>query len=269
MINNKRLIDAFCYNNEESVLQIRLKELDPIVDYFVLVESTRSQSLLPKPLYFEENKQKFKPYLHKIVHVKITELPELSTLWTFENFQRDCISAGLEHLRISDEDIVMISDLDEIPNREVLKAAIPTLQDILVCEMNYYTYFLNLQVIGKVWNGTVITTGKKTKEMSPHPIIKLRDTISEDKLIKNAGWHCGYQGGEESVYRKYFSCVEPFSKNGIPARKEFSKIFTERAKDGGSFIFCDNLARTDLKLQKVDISTLPQSAIDYPNMLLK
>ena len=52
--------DCFIFYNELDLLEIRLKTLDSVVDHFVLVEATKTHRGKDKPLYFEENKERFK-----------------------------------------------------------------------------------------------------------------------------------------------------------------------------------------------------------------
>lgn len=254
------IIDSFTFFNELDILEIRLNELNDIVDYFILVEATKTQSLIDKPLYFEENKKRFHKFLNKIIHIKVSKIPNIENAWTFENYQRSCIGVGLEHLQVSKDDILLLSDVDEIPKSEILKLSFNSNEEYLVCQMMYNVYYLNLNAFTIPWNGTAIIKGGLVLEniKNIHPLIKRRDNIGEDKKIKNAGWHFGYQGGSEMVFKKYFSCVEPFSKNGIPDKPVFQSLFQSRAKDGGSFIFSDNIGKTDIPLKKVEITSLPK-----------
>lgn len=250
------IIDCFTFWKELDILEIRLNELYSTVDYFVLVEATHTQSLQPKPLYFEENKQKFSKFLDKIIHIKVENTVDISQYpWAFENYQRSCISQGLNQLNLDDNDIVLISDVDEIPSANALKNYLPNLNEILCFGMTYNVYYLNLIMRHKVWTGTVATKWKFAKQIDPHPLIKIRDRLPQNLIIPNTGWHLGYQGGEEIIFEKYFSCIEPFNKNDIPSKELFSQIFKEYARNGGCFIFCDNLSRKDLTLDQIEIKS--------------
>jgi len=70
-----RIFDCFAFFNELDLLEIRLNELDPVVDKFILVESTRTFQKQFKPLYFNENKERFKKFLPKIEHVIVDHFP--------------------------------------------------------------------------------------------------------------------------------------------------------------------------------------------------
>jgi beta-1,4-mannosyl-glycoprotein beta-1,4-N-acetylglucosaminyltransferase len=252
------IVDTFTFFNEFDILDIRLHELNDLVDYFVLVEAAFTQSLKPKPFFFGDNKKRFEKFLPKIIHVQVQEIPKIDSLWTFEIYQRNCISIGLQQLKLKQEDTVLISDVDEIPRREVLQQTLPELKDVLVYAFGYHVYYLNLKVIDNPWKGTVAVTGTTATNNPPHSLIKVRDIIDVARVRYDAGWHLGYQGGKEIIYGKYFSCVEPMNKAAIPTKEVFDTVFKECARDGGNFIFCDDLSKKHLKLQECPIEVLPQ-----------
>ena len=72
------IYDCFIFFNELDLLEIRLSELYNYVDYFVIVEANKTFKGKSKPFYFEENKQKYKKYLDKIIHVKVYDMPKSS-----------------------------------------------------------------------------------------------------------------------------------------------------------------------------------------------
>lgn len=268
------IIDCFTFWKEFDILEIRLNELYDTVDYFVLVEAAYTQSLIPKPFYFEDNKNRFSKFLDKIVHVKVSDKIDISSNpWAFENFQRRCIMNGLQQLQIKHDDYILVSDVDEIPSSECIKNLLPNMQGIMCFGMTYHVYYLNLVMKHKLWPGTVaIKAGDLNCDT--HSLIKIRDRLPHHLIPCDTGWHLGYQGGKDIVFEKYFSCIEPFDKkNGIPDRELFNKIFDERIKDGGSFIFTDNLQNTNLKLYKIDNSKLPKHIINnmdhYKSLLIE
>lgn len=71
-----KIYDVFTFFNELDLLEIRLNILDPYVDYFVIVEATETFSGYPKPLYYEENKERFKKWKDKIIHYVIDDTPK-------------------------------------------------------------------------------------------------------------------------------------------------------------------------------------------------
>src|SRR5690349_6357108 len=108
------IIDGFIMYNELDLLEVRLYELEPVVDKFVLVEATHTHQGREKPLYFDENKSWFNKYnvQHIIIPTKFPKNPTAQQVWENEIWQRDHIADGFTTFR---DDIGMVSDIDEIP----------------------------------------------------------------------------------------------------------------------------------------------------------
>ena len=66
-----KIIDCFLFFNELDLLKLRLIETYDIVDYFILVESSVTFSGIKKDFIFEQNKDMFKLYLDKIIHIQV------------------------------------------------------------------------------------------------------------------------------------------------------------------------------------------------------
>ncbi len=109
--------DCFSYLDEDLLLDLRLNILNEFVDYFVIVESNRTWQNNYKNHNFDISKfQKFK---EKIIYIKITDMPDGDNPYLRENYQRNCILRGIE--KADNDDLIIISDLDEIPNPNKLK----------------------------------------------------------------------------------------------------------------------------------------------------
>ena len=134
------IYDCFTFFNEFDLLELRLHELNDVVDFFVLSEATKTFTGLDKPLYFEENKTQFAEFLPKIKHV-IVEPPETNDPWIRERFQRDEMFKTLD---CQSNDVIMLSDVDEIISAEAVKQYKPEM-GIRVLIMKMYYYFLNCQ----------------------------------------------------------------------------------------------------------------------------
>ena len=117
-----KIYDCFTFFNESDLLEMRLNILDAHVDYFVIVESTKTHSGIEKELFFVKEAERFKAFSKKIIHVVVEDMPELrdGDRWRLENFQRDAIMRGLSEC--AGDDVILISDLDEIPNLEHIAA---------------------------------------------------------------------------------------------------------------------------------------------------
>ena len=152
------LYDCFTFFNELEILDIRLHEMAPIVDRFVLVEARKTFQGTDKPLYFEDNKALFAPYLAKIEHIIVDFPPEIDYLrpakspaWAREYFQRDQIAQGLT--TASPDDLILISDVDEIVKAPILETACTRLRkgEMAVFTGYSYAHYLNRQVSNQIW----------------------------------------------------------------------------------------------------------------------
>jgi hypothetical protein len=115
-----KIYDCFTFYNELDLLELRLEELYDHVDHFVLVEANRTFQNNSKPFYFGENQYRFAKYMDKIIHVQVDDMPQDTDVWGREAHQRNSIARGL--VDAADDDIVIVSDLDEIIRPETVDA---------------------------------------------------------------------------------------------------------------------------------------------------
>jgi len=191
------IYDCFMFFNELDLLELRLEELCSVVDRFVIVEATKTHANEPKPLYFNENKGRFAKFLNKIEYVVIDEYPEFDAAWTFENYQRDVLIKTLKKC-CQPEDVILISDLDEIPKAQLVEKYKDT-EGTKVFEQNLYTFYFNyLNATEPVWlKGTRML---RFKDIGDKTLTQIR--FAEGQHIKNGGWHFTYLGGLEMVKYK-------------------------------------------------------------------
>jgi beta-1,4-mannosyl-glycoprotein beta-1,4-N-acetylglucosaminyltransferase len=236
------IYDCFTFFNELDMLEIRLNILDPIVDKFVLVEATRTQNNKKKPLFYKLNKDRYKKFAHKIIHIVVDKYPKEISQWTIENHQRNRIVEGLN--KCNDNDIVMISDLDEIPNPKILKKYIPILKQgkILALDLHIFFLYLNLWGPEKICKqATKILYYKDLKNILDNENyehcaidkkINKNTTISKIRLyegkkqkhISNAGWHFSWLGNEKKTLKKLLAVCEGDKKatiNDATKRRDF------------------------------------------------
>jgi beta-1,4-mannosyl-glycoprotein beta-1,4-N-acetylglucosaminyltransferase len=137
-----KIFDCFKFFNELELLHLRFMEYYDYVDYFVIVESTKSHTGKTKELIFQNNKHLFEKYLDKVVHVVVEDLPDydINNIWIPENFQRNCIKRGLNGLA-KNGDKIFISDCDEFWDVDIAKKYID--RDSVTFYQELYYYYVN------------------------------------------------------------------------------------------------------------------------------
>lgn len=233
-----KIYDAFLFFNELDLLEIRLNLLNDYVDYFIISESNITFSGKPKPLFYQENKDRFKKFEKKIIHQvfkdtpadfvslpkflepknkdekclnmifsfidEATNFPKEELHWGRDFFQRECLHRAL--VDCHDDDIIVFSDLDEIPNPETIASVIkyfPT-DKIYTLRQKEFNYYLNMYKEDN-WMGPRILSYKTLKNVSLNKIRAhkkggrpLIDAID----VENGGWHFTSLGGVQKVINK-------------------------------------------------------------------
>ena len=158
------IVDCFPFFNETDLLEIRLNALAPYVGRFVLCEMPITHSGKPKPLYFDANKERFKNF--PITHISVEDNPKYvlkpgrygkrindsHTAWRREHYQRECLMQGLEDL--APDDMILISDMDEIPNLEnfnvsgAIAVGTPVPLDYLLWAASYGAVYATIALLG-------------------------------------------------------------------------------------------------------------------------
>jgi beta-1,4-mannosyl-glycoprotein beta-1,4-N-acetylglucosaminyltransferase len=244
-----RLYDCFLFFNELDLLEIRLNELEEVVDRFVLCESPYTFRGQPKPLHFHENRERFKRFLPKIEHVVVTDVPmggpqTEHAYFRKERFQRNALRRGLASAVA--EDFIILSDVDEIPRASAVRAIAH--EDgpnrIHVLEMEQRDFFLNLRtgtwnkarmvrlgdirrlqtlrVAGPGWRPNSLRPGRLLRQwrrmtfgIRPRPWIRVPD----------AGWHFKSMNGPAAVRAKHaaYAHVRPRMEDETEVEREIAK----------------------------------------------
>ncbi len=205
-----KIFDCFTFFNELDLLEFRLKLLDKQVDYFVIAESNLTHSGQSKPYIFQEAKERFNQWQHKIIYLQVEQSKEGlafeeqrtynpgSAAWKLENEQRNALLKAATYME--DTDMVLLSDLDEIPSPVVIKKAISFPKPVAFSLLFHY-YFLNCQAAreGKWWKGCIAATARQFKEITPQV---LRDNRDVYPSLDDAGWHFSFLGGVEKIRQK-------------------------------------------------------------------
>ena len=200
-----KVYDCFTFFNELELLELRLKELNEVVDKFVIVEANLTHTGSSKEFILEQNKDMYSDYMDKIIHVKVEDLPDYNNyegIWEPENFQRNCIMRGLTNAE--EGDAIMVSDIDEIPKPSIIATATASSEKWkwLGFEQDLFYYYVNCKQ-AQLWRGPVMACLGDF----PNPQA-LRDNRGSVPFIRNAGWHYSFMGGAERIITKVKNIAE-------------------------------------------------------------
>tara|TARA_B100000780_G_scaffold22170_1_gene14250 strand:+ start:521 stop:1333 length:813 start_codon:yes stop_codon:yes gene_type:complete len=200
-----KIYDCFSYWDEDLLLDLRLNILSDYVDYFVIVEGNKTWQNNSKKLRF--NIDKFPNFKKKIIYIPVEDMPGGDDPYLRENFQRNCILRGLKYS--SENDIIIISDLDEIPNPEKIKEFKINMRYATFKQKHYY-YKINLQsTTNPYWHGSRICVKKFLKspqwlrnlKFKKRPLWRI-DKFRLNNIIENGGWHfCNLKNAEQLLYK--------------------------------------------------------------------
>ena len=195
---DRKIIDCFIFYNEMKMLEFRLKELNDVVDFFVLVESTKTFTGNDKELFFEKNKENFKEYLDKIIHIVVDDLNDANA-WNNEYKQRNSIHLGISKLNLDEEDIIIVSDVDEIPDVDTLSE----IKDKGLIDGPYnlgqdmYYYNIKCKFNGR-WHWAKICNFRHYSKTNLPQHIRIKDGT----IIEKGGWHFSYFGDVDFIKNK-------------------------------------------------------------------
>ena len=279
-----KIYDCFTYFNEDQLLKLRLETMWDCVDYFVICESILSFTGKKKNVNF--NIDNFSKYKDKIIYLLIEEYQFKSEdPWVYEIFQRNFLLNGLKFA--SDNDWIIISDVDEIINPSVINNFNPRK---FICGsfiQNVYLYFLNNQMYSSdkpaKWDLPKITTYKNLKNIfhTPNELRRYKSVgffrglkrvyvKFRTQKINNAGWHFTWMGGVEKIIDKLknFSHQEFNTPENLIPEEIVKKIYSNNSAD------ILNRKDVDWTLKKVSLDDhMPVYLANYPdefsNLLLE
>jgi hypothetical protein len=213
------IIDTFMFYNEFDVLDIRLKELYDVVDYFVIVEGSHTHTGMDKPINFLNNLQRYTQYFDKI-KFSVAEIPypngpkdDIKINWARENYHRDIIRNILYKLDLDDNDIIISSDLDEIVDSELLnKIRNKTIEikDGIFYSLDLDLYYYNIETKceAKWYHSKLFTYSTLKNTNDSLTTIRFIDNGPNAILLSKAGWHLSSFGDKNTVYAKMGAIAE-------------------------------------------------------------
>lgn len=204
------IVDSCIFFNELDMLELRLKMLWNCVDKFIIVEADRTFSGNKKPYHFEDNRARFAWAESKIIHhpLKIdvagldfsrkpTAFEPAADCWQIEYRQRDSILDACHSF--AGDDILIMSDVDEIPSIQAIRFAKENLgEQPLACEQAFFYY--NLKTLrDDLWCGSIISTMKVAREQGTQ---NMRNRRFYWPRFDKGGWHLSYFGDVKQIQNK-------------------------------------------------------------------
>lgn len=240
----RKIFDLMMVNDELEWLEIRMGQMSPYVDYFVVMEAEISFTDQKKPLHVKNNMDRFAKYKDKIIrHTLKTEGVEFKSTWERETYSRNAmvkqVLPFLEGAKKPEaDDVIIIADVDELLRPE-------TLSTMRNCEipdaltLNSRMYYYSFQWLNRI-NGewphpqAMLWKGPDETREADH----LRSAAGSWDKIFNAGWHCSYCFGN---LKDMINKVQSFSHSEFnkPEFKDPKKIL-DRVRFGMDFFDRDD-----------------------------
>ena len=292
-----KIFDCFMFYDEELLLDIRLNILDQYVDFFVIVESEYFHNGGERKLKFDINK--FKKFENKIIYIIHKNEPDgiinlndkdneddksyklILNAHLRENDQRNHISQGLA--KADNDDLILISDVDEIPNFNSIDLS-KIANQIIIFEQDIFYYKFNRYLPEFTWHGTKAC--KKKRLISPQwlrntknktfPFWRIDTFFSKNKymnktFIQNGGWHFSNIKNANDIELKLKSYLhhrdyeaEELGNDKINELIKNNETIYDMFGDKKSKKYGDDTRR---KLKKYDLKKLPQFIQDNKNKL--
>ena len=272
--------------DEEMLLELRLNTLNKFVDKFIIVESAYTHSGKEKKLIFDINK--YPKFKEKIDYIIVRDFPqvieqignddsnleitnkEIMNALRRENFQRNAINRGL--INANDNDWIIISDLDEIPDLSNINFNSIN-KKIIFFKQKVFYYKLNLELKTLRWIGSKACKKKYLK--SPQWLRNVKDKIypkwrldiifSEKRynsvfFVENGGWHFSFVKKPEDIEKKLKSYLhhreydlDPLGIENIKNLIKSKAVIYDHRVDQTQYKFGGGQ-----KLEKIDIKFLPE-----------
>lgn len=185
----RRVFDAIIFSNELDMLEVRWRELHPYVSKFVILESNTTFTGIPKPLFFASNRARFAFAEDKIAHGvfsgRAADRGSHKDPFVLESAQRGAMNGLLHRAGISNGDLLIMSDTDEVPSPHTIKLLqwCDEVPPVLHLELRHYMYSFEFPVDYSSWRATAHIYG---------PWTQYRHSRLTNIILSDAGWHCSF-----------------------------------------------------------------------------
>ena len=183
----RRVFDAVLFNNELDILMIRWQELLPFVSEFILLESNSTFTGIPKPLFFAKNRHLFSFIESRLTYGTIGgRFVKGENPFVEESFQRVALDQLIRIAGISDDDLLIMSDADEIPSGHTIDLLrwCNDIPQILHLQLKNYLYSYEFFLDNDSWRASV-----HRYKPGETRYVHFRQS---DELLADSGWHCSF-----------------------------------------------------------------------------
>lgn len=244
-----RIFDAFTFNGEWDMLEMRVRTLAPAVNFFVICESNLTFSGQPKPLYLTENSEFLSEFRHRMRIVYADLRNKKSDSWKNEDASRDALLTGLEDALA--EDWIIVSDLDEIPKPHYLAHLANSDNSVgFPCRGTYYNYRFDIGIFGMpvacridVLRAGVTGSWRKASK----------------KMPDGSCWHCSYCFGptDDDFVNAVVTKLTSFSHTEFSSGKYIEREYILDCRDKGVSFFSPGFLKVN------------QDPLDAPPLVLR
>jgi hypothetical protein len=206
----KKIYDCFTFYNELDLLELRLEEHYDYVDHFVIAEANKTHQGRDKIYYLEENWDRYAKYHDKIIHVKVNDMPTNDNAWVLENYQRNALAKG--YVDADDNDIIVISDLDEVMRAETFELMREDNQHtVFICRCPLFYFKVNYIMVkpksywvnGMAMPKKFMTSPQDLRNLTHWASAQPEDLVTDKVMtIQHAGWHFTYLGNTDHAKNK-------------------------------------------------------------------
>ena len=245
------IYDCFQFFNEDHTVDLRMNILDPYVDFFVISESTKTHQGHNKKINFDiKNFPQFKDKIKFLVadyDKKINFENHTGGESIIEQHQRNYLINGLKDA--SPEDLIILSDSDEIPDLSKIKN-INRNKKFIAFSQKMFMYKLNLlNVEESGWIGSKITKKKNISSMQDLRNLKFKNypfwRIDKGHLqIIEGGWHFSFLQTPDQILKK----IKSFSHG------EFNNSLLNENRIEEKILKNEDIFGRDIKLEKIDLN---------------
>ena len=252
-----KLVDCFMYFNEKDIAYLRIKELYDVVDHFVINEATKTHQGQGKELSFWKD-FRLQEFKDKIIYSPIeldgrfdALMPKFfpdAKIGAKEHEQRIRLFEQIEPLNLDNLDIIMISDCDEIPNKNIFQEMIK--YPIVALNQMFFVHYIDIYTNKNV-TGTIACKYEGLKHLNTLCFGMGFQLLRRDKdfmpRIENGGWHYSYMGGAKSVSQKVVSTYDGNLDSKWKTEEAAQQLIDESIKNRNSPFSQDPISILDFK----------------------